>query len=262
MRITDIRCTLVNAGWRNWTYVQVYTDDGFVGLGEGTVRSREHAVVGAVGDMSRVLVGKDPRTITSHVQTLYRDFHKRGGVVMMSAIGGIEMALWDIVGQWLGQPIATLLGGRVRDEAWAYHNGWADGAADVDDLAKRAGDAVADGRVRALKWNPFAGLDGWPTPPAARRAVAAVRAVREAVGDDVELMIEAHGLFAPAAAVRMTEALAPMRPFWFEEPIPPEDVASMARVRERSAIAIAAGERLFTRYEFADLIEARAVDIL
>lgn len=262
MRITDVRTTLVHAGWRNWTFVQVFTDDGFVGLGEGTLRSREHAVAGAITDMTRVLLGQDPRLITAHTQTLYRDFHKRGGVVSMTAIGGIEIALWDIVGQWLGQPIHALLGGRIRDVARAYDNGWADGVSGPDELARRAGEAVREGRVGALKWNPFRGVDGWPSPASTRQAVAAVEAVRAAVGDDVELMIEAHGLFTPAAALRMADRLAPYRPFWFEEPVPPEDVVSMAFVRARSSVPIAAGERLFSRYELADLLEARAVDIV
>lgn len=261
MRITRISTTLVDANWRNFTFVQIYTDAGLVGLGEATIRSREHAVVGAIEDMSRVLVGQDPFQIQSHWQTLYKDFHKRGGVILMAAISAIEIALWDLLGQALGVPIYQLLGGKVRDRVRVYNNGWFEHLQGIDALTQAAQQAVQTG-FTALKWNPFHGANGWISAAQRRQVLEEVDAIRQAVGEDVDLMLEAHGLFTPAAAVRIANEIAIYQPFWLEEPVPPEDETAMAFVRQRSPIPIAAGERLYGKYEFARLIEARAVDIV
>ncbi len=261
MRITQVKTTLVHADWRNWTFVQVFTDEGLVGTGEATLRSREHAVAGAIEDMSRVLIGSDPRRVQALWQTLYADFHVRGGAVLMTALSGIDLALWDILGQSLGVPIYQVFGGAIRRSAWAYANGWFGSAREPDAQARLAAEAVERG-FTALKWNPFHGADGWLAPSATRAAVARLQAVRQAVGDDVELMLEAHGLLTPSQALRLAHIMEPFRPFWLEEPVPPEDVRAMAHVRQRSPIPIATGERLYHKAAFADLIEARAADII
>jgi len=261
MKITRISTTLVDANWRNFTFVQIYTDAGLVGLGEATIRSREHAVVGAIEDMARVLIGQDPFQIQAHWQTLYQDFHKRGGVILMAAISGLEIALWDILGQALGVPIYQLLGGQLRDRVRVYNNGWFEGLRTLEALVQAAQLAVQAG-FTALKWNPFHGVHGWLAPKQRRQVLEEVDAIRQAVGEDVDLLIEAHGLLTPAAAVRIAADLAFYQPLWLEEPVPPEDETAMAFVRQRSAIPIAAGERLYGKYEFARLIEQRAVDIV
>jgi galactonate dehydratase len=261
MKITQIKTTLVYANWRNWTFIQIFTDEGLVGLGEATIRSREHAVQGAVEDMSRALIGQDPLTIQAHWQTLYRDFHKRGGVILMAAISGIEIALWDILGQSLGVPIYQLLGGKVRERIPVYNNGWFENLSGLEALARAAQDAVT-ASYTALKWNPFHGADGRLSPQQLRQTVAEVQAIRSAAGPDVELMLEAHGLFDPPGALRVAAELAPFRPFWLEEPVPPEDESALAYVRQHSPIPIASGERLYGKYEFSRLIEARAVDFV
>ncbi|PWH14498.1 MAG: galactonate dehydratase [Anaerolineae bacterium] len=261
MKITRLSTTLVDANWRNFTFVQIYTDVGLVGLGEATIRCREQAVVGAIEDMSRVLIGQDPFEIQAHWQMLYQDFHKRGGVILMAALSGIEIALWDILGQALGVPIYQLLGGKVRQQVQVYNNGWFEGSRTLDALSQAAQQAVQAG-FTALKWNPFHGANGWLSPTQRKQVLEEVDVVRQAVGDQVELMLEAHGLFTPAEAVRIANELAVYRPFWLEEPVPPEDETAMAFVRQRSPIPIAAGERLYGKYEFSRLIEARAVDIL
>ncbi len=261
MKIVDIKTTLVFANWRNWTFVQIYTDQGIVGLGEATLRSREHAVVGAIEDMARYLIGQDPLTIQAHFQTLYKDFHHRGGSILMTAISGIEIALWDILGQSLNVPIYQLLGGAMRDRIWAYANGWFEGVTDEDQLVACAQETVAQG-FTALKWNPFHGASGWMSPADFRKAMRQIALIREAVGEDVELILEAHGLFTPAMAIRVANEVQPYHPFWLEEPIPPEDIQAMAHVRQQAPIPIASGERLYSKYEYANLIEQRAVDIL
>ncbi len=261
MKITHISTTLVDANWRNFTFVQVFTDVGLVGLGEATIRSREHAVVGAIEDMSRVLIGQDPFQIQAHWQTLYQAFHKRGGVILMAALSGIEIALWDVLGQALGVPIYQLLGGKVREQVRVYNNGWFERLKGLDALTQAAQQAVQAG-FSALKWNPFHGANGWLSAAQRRKVIEEVEAIRQAVGEEVDLMLEAHGLFTPAAAVQVASDLAPYQPFWLEEPVPPEDETAMAFVRQRSAIPVAAGERLYGKYEFARLVEARAVDIV
>ncbi|RCK76833.1 MAG: Gluconate dehydratase [Anaerolineae bacterium] len=261
MKITQISTTLVDANWRNFTFVQIYTDAGLVGLGEATIRSREHAVVGAIEDMARVLIGQDPFQIQAHWQMLYQDFHKRGGVILMAAISGIEIALWDILGQALGVPIYQLLGGKMRERVRVYNNGWFEGLRSLEALTQAAQQAVQAG-FNALKWNPFHGANGWLSPQQRRRVIEEVAAIRQAVGEDVDLLLEAHGLLTPAEAVRVASDLAIYQPFWLEEPVPPEDETAMAFVRQRSAIPVAAGERLYGKYEFARLMEARAVDIV
>jgi galactonate dehydratase len=261
MKITKISTTLVYANWRNWTFVQVFTDDGLVGLGEATIRSREHAVVGALEDMSRFLIGKDPRHIQALWQTLYRDFHKRGGVILMAALSGIEIALWDILGQALGVPIYQLFGGSLRQGVPVYNNGWFENLSGIDSLARAAGEAAAAG-YPALKWNPFHGADGWLSPQKIQATIDEVKAVRQAVGEQVDLLLEAHGLFNPSGILRLVEDLASIHPFWLEEPVPPEDVKSLAYVRQHSAIPIASGERLYGKYEFSRLLEAQAVDFV
>lgn len=261
MKIIKIDTSLVFAHWRNWTFVQIYTDSGLVGLGEATLRSREHAVVSAIEEMSRVLIGQDPFQIQAHWQSLYRDFHNRGGPVLMTAISGIEIALWDVLGQELGVPIYQLFGGKLREHVWAYANGWFEEATSPDELAEKAKQAVGLG-FTALKWNPFSGADGWMSAENISLAVERVRRVREAVGEQVELLIETHGLLYPAMALQMATRLAPYHPLFMEEPVPLEDIKAMASVHQRSPIPIAAGERLHTRFQFADLLEARAVDII
>lgn len=261
MKIVKIETTHVFAHWRNWTFVRIYTDSGLIGLGEATLRSREHAVASAIEEMSRVLIGQDPFQIQAYWQTLYRDFHNRGGPVLMTAISGIEIALWDLLGQSLGVPIYQLFGGKLRERVWVYSNGWFEDAVTPGELAEKARRSVEQG-FSALKWNPFSGADGWMPADKARIAVERVRAVREAVGEDVELLIETHGLLTPAMAVQMAERLAPFRPLFIEEPVPPEDLKAMAYVHQRSPIPVATGERLYTRYQFADLLELRAVDII
>jgi galactonate dehydratase len=211
--------------------------------------------------MARYLVGRDPKEIQAHWQTLYQDFHKRGGVILMAAISGIEIALWDLLGQSLGVPIYQLFGGRLRDRARVYNNGWFENLSGPEALGRAAGEASRAG-FTALKWNPFHGADGWLVPQKLRQTVDEVRVVREAVGPDVELLLEAHGLFTPAGALQVANELAPFRPFWLEEPVPPEDETAMAYVRQRSPFPIASGERLYGKYEFSRLVEARAVDIL
>jgi galactonate dehydratase len=179
----------------------------------------------------------------------------------MSALSGLEIALWDILGQALGVPIYQLLGGPCQEHLRCYANGWFGDAQTPDELARRAVDA-GDRGFTALKWNPFHGVHGQLSARQMREVATQVWAVRKAVGDDVDLLIECHGLLNPQSALYAARELAPCRIFWLEEPVSPESTRAMARVHRLSPIPIATGERLFTRFGFVDLLEREAADVI
>jgi len=261
VKITDVTTHIVFAGWRNWLFVRIETDEGVHGVGEGTLEGKENAVAGAVKDLKEYLVGKDPCRIELHLRNMRRDPFWRGGVVLSTAISAVEIALWDIVGKAYGKPVYALLGGAVHDRLPAYANGWYFGAKEVEEFAERAVRVVSKG-YKALKWDPFRRADLEISRDDLRFAVDCVREVRSAVGPDVDLLIEGHGRFTPAAAVKIARALEPYDIFWFEEPTPPENLRSLRKVAERSPIPIATGERLFTREEFTRLLSLEAADYI
>jgi galactonate dehydratase len=257
--ITGVRTVAVGAGWRNYVYVLIDTDRGITGLGEASLGGQTHAVMGMIEDLKPLLIGADPFRIEYIWQQAYRHAFWHGGVTFLSALSGIEVALWDIKGQALGIPIWRMLGGLVRDRIRAYANG--PRGETPDELARSAADLVAMG-YGALKFTPF---DATPTLAGRRAidaAVAKVRAVREAVGPEVELMIDGHGRLSPAVAVRMAEALAEFNLMFFEEPCLPEQVPAMVRIAKKSPIPIATGERRYSRWEFLELLSSRTIAVL
>ena len=258
MKITEVKAfaTRPPEATRNYVFVKVATDEGLVGWGEATVGA---VSVGAVAEeLGETLVGKDPFRIEEHWQNLYNFGHNvRGGVLHMAAISGIDIALWDIKGQALGVPVYELLGGAMRDKFWAY--GRFDGRT-PDDAVRNALSWVEQG-LTALKGDPFAHQGIFTTVESERDALAKVAAVREAVGDDVELLIEVHGRLTPAEAIRMGNALERYRPFWYEEPVPPENIPAMAKVAAGVNIPIATGERIYTKWGFRELFEKQVIDM-
>ena len=191
-------------------------------------------------------------------QTLYHHFHVRGGIVQMSAISGIEIALWDIKGQALGVPVYELLGGKIRDKIWTYGR-W-DGLtpeAAVDNAMFH----VEQG-LTALKGDPFEHRGIFIDKASEDLAVAKMRAVRDAVGDEVELFVEVHGRLAPSDAIRVANRLEEFRPFFYEEPVPPQNLEALKKVSDNVNIPIATGERLLTKFDFADLLPLQAVDLI
>lgn len=257
--ITGIRSHVVGAGWRNFVYVEIETAAGVVGLGESSLEGQTGGVLGAIDDLRALFVGADPWRIEHLWQQAYRHAFWRGGPAYLSALSGLETALWDIKGQMLGVPIHRMFGGRVRDKARVYANG--PRGETPAEVAKHARELVDRGYT-ALKWAAF------PATPimGGRRyidaGIAQVQAVRDAVGPDVDLMIDAHGRLSPAAAVRAAQALEPYRILFFEEPVLPENVPAMARVAAKTSIPIATGERLLTRFGFRETLEARACSVV
>ncbi|HEV7252183.1 MAG TPA: galactonate dehydratase [Mesorhizobium sp.] len=268
MKITGITTRVVNADMRNWVFVRVETDQpGLYGWGEATLEWKTHAVVGAVQDLAPLMVGRDPRDIEQAVRVMRKHSFWRLGVIGMSAISGIELALWDIFGKWLGQPVWRLLGGKVRDRVKVYtHLGLGDMRAvyetlDEEPLVQRAADVVGKG-YRALK-AVFIPYSGYSAPlPDVDKVARLMEALRATVGPEVEIMVDFHGRPASAAAaLAYIDALAPGRPMFVEEPLPPGETEALKQVALKSRVPLATGERLVDRVEFDELFRARAIDI-
>ena len=260
MKITAVTPVPVSSdtpsGLRNYMFVKVETDEGITGWGEAT--SGPMAVATMVEEFGEQLIGKDPGRIEQHWQTLYHHFHVRGGVVQMSAISGIEIALWDIKGKALGAPVYELLGGPMRDRIWCYGR-W-DGA--TPELAVERALSFTEQGITALKGDPFDHRGLFIPIEAERLAIRKLEAVRGAVGDDVELLVEVHGRLAPSDAIRIGNAMEPYRPFVYEEPVPPQNIDALQRVAEAVSIPIATGERLYTKWDYADLLSRQIVAMI
>jgi len=267
VRVTGLETFLVHPGGgkgKNWLFVKVLTDAGVHGWGEAyTQLDRDRAIEIFAQEMGRYLVGRDPFAIKHFTHAMYHDFvGKRGSVDFFSALSAIEQALWDVVGKALGTPVYNLLGGPCRDRIRVYANGWSGGAKTPAELVERAREVLAMG-FDALKWDPFP--DPWRAyigPDEERAAVESVRAMREALGPDVELLVEVHRRLAPMYAVRIARQIEQYRPFWYEEPVSAQNLDALAEVRRQIAIPVVTGEELYTKSDFRQVFEKRAVDII
>lgn len=261
MKVTDVKPFVVDCFRTNWVFVKVYTDEGIDGVGEATLEYKEAALLGAVQHIKEYLVGKNPLDIERHFHDIYRDAYWRGGAVLMSALSAVEMALWDILGKSLGVPVYQLLGGRANDKVRIYVNGWFSGAKTPAEFGAKAKAAMERG-VTALKWDPFGKAYLTLSNAELDRAMECVAAVRDAVGNRVDLLIEGHGRFDVPTGIRIAKELEQFRPMWFEEPTPPDNLEALKAVREKSPVPISAGERLYTLKDYKDLFEMRAADYI
>lgn len=261
MKITDVKTFTVDCFRTNWVFIKIYTDEGIDGVGEATLEYKEHALEGAVAHIREYLIGQNPLDIERHTHAIYRDAYWRGGAVLMSALSGVEMALWDILGKALNVPVWQLLGGKIHDSVRIYANGWFAGAKTPEQFAEKAKTAVKRG-VTALKWDPFGKNYMEISNADLNTALTCVAAVREAVGSDVDLLIEGHGRFNVPTGIRIARELEPFKPLFFEEPVPPDNLEALRAVRDKSPVAIAAGERLYTLKSFKDLLHTRTVDFI
>ena len=259
MKITSIKTYLCHAYRTNWVFVKVFTDEGISGVGEATLEYKEHAVSAAIGELERALVGRDPRAIEAIWHDCYRDAYWRGGAVLMSALAGVEMALWDIKGKALGVPVYELLGGKIRDCVPCYANGWFAGSKTPEDFARCARAAV-DAGFSGLKWDPFGSSYMNIDPKTLSSALDCVAAVKDAVGSRANLIIEGHGRFNVPTAVRIGNELGKFGILWFEEPVPPDDKQAIAWVRSKISTPVSGGERLYSRFEYADYLRMECAD--
>ena len=265
MKITSVECLSVHAGWRkNFVFVRVATDAGLVGWGEAYSQyDRDRAIAAQVEELGRYVVGRDPFQVRHILQIAFDDYaQRRGSLELFCATSGIEQALWDIVGKAAGQPVYNLLGGPVRSRIRVYANGWSYKMREPQDFVRGA-EAVLKRGFTAMKFDPVPGP--WRTfipKEHIRHAVKVMRAMRDAVGPNVDLLLDIHRRLAPMHAIDLANALAEFEPYWFEEPCQCENIEALAEVRQASRIPVVTGEALYTRSGFRPVLRARAVDII
>lgn len=255
-RITDYELFEVPP---RWLFLRIETSDGTVGWGEPIVEGRSHTVRGAVEELIEThLIGADPLRIEDHWQSMYRGGFYRGGPILMSAIAGIDQALWDIKGKQFGAPVYELLGGPVRDRVRVYQWVGGDRPADVGDAAA----AKVDAGFTALKMNATPEIRRVDNPSAVADAVDRLREVRERVGPEVDIGVDFHGRVSKPMAKRLAKALEPHEPFFIEEPVLPEHNDALPEIAAQTSTPIATGERMYSRWDFKEIFENGAVDVI
>ncbi len=246
-----------------WQFLKISTDEGICGWGEPILEGHARAVEAAVRELEPVLIGQDPRRIEALWQLMYRGAFYRGGPVQMSAVSGVEQALWDIKGKYYHMPVYEMLGGKCRNSVRMY--GHLKPAGQPGDFPVEAMLEIARQRVRegftVVKYSVIPPVLPIDHPSAVDRMAERFSAVRETVGRDVDIAVDFHGRVSPAMAKQFCKALEPFHPFFVEEPCLPENPEAMIDIARSTVIPIAAGERLYTRWGFRILIESRAVSV-
>ena len=274
MKITDVEVLRMKAHAEpnnNWLFVRIHTDSGISGLGEGSLQYKDAALTAELENFGAYLRGKDPFQIEHIWTSLHRRVTWTGGAVTISAISAIDLALWDIKGKALGVPVYELIGGKVRDQVPLYANGWfagdrpsahgpQGGEGERAWYAERA-KAVVEQGYRCLKLYPFTGAQVI-SPERIVRGVGLVRAVREAVGPNIEIAVDVRGRLNVWSARRIAQQLEPLDIAWLEEPILFDNAAAMAEFARSVRVPVATGEQLYTRWEFRALLEQNAVGII
>ena len=259
MKITAIKPILADGGARIFVFVKVETDQpGLVGWGEASLEGKPRAVAGCLQDMEPLILGFDPRHVERCWQELYRSAFWRMGVIGLTAISGIDQALWDIKGKELGRPVYELLGGPVRERARMYTHF---GGATIDAAVASAREKVERGWT-AIKTVPVPITKMLDGPKVLKEAEAKLAAVREAVGDEVDILLDLHGRLTPQMAIQYGKKFEPYHPLFLEEPVQAENPAAMAPVARALTTPIATGERLFTRWGFREILEQGAASLL
>lgn len=241
-----------------WLFLKIETDEGISGWGEPIVEGRAGTVQAAVEELSDYLIGKDPRRIEDLWQMMYRSGFYRGGPILMSAISGIDQALWDIKGKYHNAPVADLMGGACRDSVRVYS--WIGGDR-PNDVGKAASEAVEAG-FTAVKMNGTEELQYIDSYEKVDQAVARIAAVREAVGEYIGIGIDFHGRVHKPMAKILVKELEQFRPMFIEEPVLPENNEALRDIARVTNIPIATGERMFSKWDFKKILQDGYVDII
>ncbi|MBL8291858.1 MAG: galactonate dehydratase [Bryobacterales bacterium] len=252
LSVTGLKTFTVNVGSVNWVFCKVYTNQGLTGLGEGSITSKEATLAAAIGEHERYLVGKDPTDIEMHYQAMFRWARWRGGPILNSAISAIEIALWDILGKALGQPVYKLLGGAARRRVRLYK--------DVGSTPEAFLQARAEGFTAAK--SGFVRVDKELVVPrfAVREGLRRLEAVRRAVGDDFDICIDAHGVLTTTMAIDFCTGAEAFHPLFVEEPTQLEDLGELELLRSKTKVPLATGERSFTKYGFTEFCSRHLVN--
>ena len=281
MKVIEVKIYLVRIGGRHPVLAQVFTDDGLSGVGEAAIAygTGATAAAGMIKDLAEdFLLGKDPFRIEALWSEMYDHsfWTKGGGPIVFAGISAIEQALWDIKGKALGVPVYEMLGGKCREDARVYANGWSFRCVTPDDYAREAERVVQDG-YSALKLYPLSSpVSGSANPHGVFRhvshrsidrdfealALARVRAVRNAVGPKIDILLDMSGELTTDAIIRLGRRLEDLDIFLLEEPVDPFDIEALRKVSEHVNLPIATGERIYTRYGFRRILELRAADVL
>jgi galactonate dehydratase len=261
VKIERIETFLANIGSRNLCFVKVRTDDGLHGIGEAYSVGPDRATEAAIHDFEEWLIGQDPLRIEHLWALMYNGTRFPPGPTILAALSGIEHALWDIKGKALGVPVYQLLGGAVRERVRVYQN---PGGGSPAELAERAIACIERYGYTALKISPHPpGAEKMPWNAVVRAAAERMKAVRDAVGPDIDIGLDPHArIFEPVRALQMARAVAEYNPYFFEEPIRPENIDALASFKRQCPIPVATGECLYTKFEFRDLIVREAADII
>lgn len=238
--------------------VRVYTDEGVIGTGEAGLWAHHEVVYEAIMALSEYYVGKDATRMEHHFQVVSRDTHF-SGAVLNAALSAIDIALWDILGKSVGKPVYALLGGKVRDKIRVFANVV---GASPEERAESALQCVAQGYT-ALRTMPF--FNGWEQQTGSKvidDAVKITRAIREAVGDGIDLGLEIHRNLRPNEAITLAAALAPYRLSYYEDPLAPESLEALRYIAQHMHIPIATGERFYQLSQFAELLASRTVSLI
>lgn len=251
VRITKLETFLIKP---RWLFLKVHTDVGIVGLGEPLLEGRALTVQTAIKEIEPYLVGKDPRHVVHHWQAIYRHAFYRGGPILTSAISGIDQALWDIKGKLLGVPTYELLGGPTRDRVRIYGR-----AATPEDIRKRKSEGYTVIKTGLQHEHPANIVEN---PRFIKYAVDRFAALRDAAGPDMDIAIDFHGNISPQTAKVVIKELEPYQPMFVEEPCQAQNAEVMADIAHGTHIPIAAGERIFTKWGFRELLERKSASIL
>jgi galactonate dehydratase len=261
-KIVELRTTVVGTPWRELVFLELTTATGLVGVGEVRMVNKTDTLVAAIHELGpRYVVGTDPFDVERLAWNVQRAEYGRAGEVTQSALAAFDVACWDLMGQSLGVPIWKLLGGRFRDRVPAYANGWYQAERDPQAIARLARRVIKRG-YRGMKLDPFGAASAELSVAERARVVKIVAAVREAVGPDVQIMVEMHGRFTPGTAAQVAKLLEPYAPEWIEEPVPPENPTTLARVRAATNLTIATGERAHTMEDIRPFLEGGCVDVV
>lgn len=265
MKITAVKSYAVHPGWRkNLIFVKVETDAGIHGWGEAYSQyDRDTAVMAQLNALGPYMTGRSPFDIKHFTQFAFDDYAaRRGSVELFCAISGIEQAMWDIVGKATKQPVYNLLGGKYRDKIRVYANGWSYGMKEPADYARAAEKVVKQG-FTAMKFDPLPSpWRTWIPKEHEKRAISVVKAIRDAVGPDVDLLIEQHRRLAPMHAIRLDKQLAEFDLYWMEESCQAEFPDELAQIRREIGVPVVIGEATYTKTGFRPLLEKRSADIL
>jgi mannonate dehydratase len=259
MKISDIKTFLIAGPGHNVILVKVETDEGLYGIGEGSLAGRDQGVLGVMQHFKQLLIGRDPARIEDIWQECYRNTFWRGGPVLLSAISGIDIALWDLKGKRLGVPVYDLLGGQTRERVRVYTH--LNGATD-EELCERAIEKVEQGYT-ALRFVPaLFNAQPWDASKSVRATARTMARLRQTVGEDIDLMIDVHHRFTPMQNTQLGRAAREVNLFFIEDAIPPDNLQSYALMRSKIDVPLATGEAMVTKWSFKYLIENELIDYL